>query len=223
MIKVSVVGAKGRMGSHVVDAVNGAQDMELALTLDAGDDLHAITPENTDVVVEFTVPSVTLDNVLTLIGQGVDVVVGTTGWTEDRLEQVRQALAAAPRADHDLRGAGRLFRQARRPVLRVSRSGGAAPSEQGRRPVRHRHPHGARHRRRTSGRRPGPRSGQYRNRRRLPRPGGRRHPCACGASARPERARGGADGQRRRTADDPRRQLRPRWPYASWPKGRMRA
>ena len=99
MIKVSVVGAKGRMGSHVVDAVNGAQDMELALTLDAGDDLHAITPENTDVVVEFTVPSVTLDNVLTLIGQGVDVVVGTTGWTEDRLEQVRQALAAAPRAD----------------------------------------------------------------------------------------------------------------------------
>ena len=99
MIKVSVVGAKGRMGSHVVDAVNGAQDMELALTLDAGDDLHAITPENNDVVVEFTVPSVTLDNVLTLIGQGVDVVVGTTGWTEDRLEQVRQALAAAPRAD----------------------------------------------------------------------------------------------------------------------------
>jgi len=87
------------MGSHVVDAVNGARDMELALTLDAGDDLHAITPENTDVVVEFTVPSVTLDNVLTLIGQGVDVVVGTTGWTEDRLEQVRQALAAAPRAD----------------------------------------------------------------------------------------------------------------------------
>ena len=31
MIKVSVVGAKGRMGSHVVDAVNGAADTELAL------------------------------------------------------------------------------------------------------------------------------------------------------------------------------------------------
>ena len=99
MTKVSVVGAKGRMGSHVVDAVNGAPDMELALALDVGDDLHAITPENTDVVVEFTVPSVTLDNVLTLIGQGMDVVVGTTGWTEERLAQVREALAAAPRAD----------------------------------------------------------------------------------------------------------------------------
>ena len=47
MIKVSVVGAKGRMGSHVVDAVNSAADTELALALDAGDDLTAITPENT--------------------------------------------------------------------------------------------------------------------------------------------------------------------------------
>ena len=63
MIKVSVVGAKGRMGSHVVDAVNNADDTELALALDAGDDLSQITTENTDVVVEFTVPSVSLDNV----------------------------------------------------------------------------------------------------------------------------------------------------------------
>ena len=63
-IKVSVVGAKGRMGSHVVEAVNGADDMDLALALDAGDDLAAITPGNTDVAVEFTVPTVALDNVL---------------------------------------------------------------------------------------------------------------------------------------------------------------
>ena len=60
MVKVSVVGAKGRMGSHVVAAVNGADDMELALTLDAGDDLTRIDRSNTDVVVEFTVPSVSL-------------------------------------------------------------------------------------------------------------------------------------------------------------------
>ena len=97
MIKVSVVGAKGRMGSHVVDAVNAAADTELALALDAGDDLAAITPENTDVVVEFTVPSVSLGNVLALVKQGVDVVVGTTGWTEEKLDQVRAALAAALR------------------------------------------------------------------------------------------------------------------------------
>ena len=102
MIKVSVVGAKGRMGSHVVDAVNNADDTELALALDAGDDLAQITPENTDVVVEFTVPSVSLDNVLALVAQGVDVVVGTTGWTEEKLDQVRAALAAAPREGQSL-------------------------------------------------------------------------------------------------------------------------
>ncbi|MBT1172381.1 4-hydroxy-tetrahydrodipicolinate reductase [Bifidobacterium sp. MA2] len=99
MIRVSVVGAKGRMGSHVVDAVNGAADTQLALALDAGDDLKAITPENTDVVVEFTVPAVSLDNVLALVAQGVDVVVGTTGWTEEKLARVREAIAAGPRPE----------------------------------------------------------------------------------------------------------------------------
>ena len=99
MIQVSVVGAKGRMGSHVVDAVNGAEDMRLALALDAGDDLTRIEPANTDVVVEFTVPSVSLGNVLALIAQGVDIVVGTTGWTDEKLAQIRKAIADGPRPD----------------------------------------------------------------------------------------------------------------------------
>ena len=89
MIKVSVVGAKGRMGSHVVEAVNNAEDTQLALALDAGDDLTQITTDNTDVVVEFTVPSVSLNNVLTLIGQGVDVVVHRLDRRETRPDQIR--------------------------------------------------------------------------------------------------------------------------------------
>ncbi len=51
--------------SYVVEAVNNAADTQLALALDAGDDLTRIAPDNTDVVVEFTVPSVSLNNVLT--------------------------------------------------------------------------------------------------------------------------------------------------------------
>ncbi len=99
MIRVSVVGAKGRMGSHVVEAVNNAEDTQLALALDAGDDLTRVTTENTDVVVEFTVPSVSLNNVLTLIGQGVDVVVGTTGWTDEKLAKVKSAIANGPKPE----------------------------------------------------------------------------------------------------------------------------
>ena len=63
MVRVSVVGAKGRMGSHVVDAVNGAQDMQLAFALDAGDDLMRITPENTDVVVAVSYTHLTLPTI----------------------------------------------------------------------------------------------------------------------------------------------------------------
>ena len=96
MIKVSVVGAKGRMGSHVVDAVNNAADAELALALDAGDDLTQITPGNTDVVVEFTVPSVSLDNVLALVAQGVDVVVA--GPTRSSIRGVPRSLPRLARA-----------------------------------------------------------------------------------------------------------------------------
>ena len=90
------------MGSHVVAAVEGAADMQLALALDAGDDLTAISPQNTDVVVEFTVPSVALGNVLTLVKQGVNVVVGTTGWTEDKLNQVSAALTEAGNPDQSV-------------------------------------------------------------------------------------------------------------------------
>ena len=55
-----------------------------------------ITPENTDVVVEFTVPSVSLDNVLALVKRGVDVVVGTTGWTDERLAKSRRRSRGSP-------------------------------------------------------------------------------------------------------------------------------
>ncbi|MCI1936056.1 MAG: 4-hydroxy-tetrahydrodipicolinate reductase [Bifidobacteriaceae bacterium] len=97
MMKVSVIGAKGRMGATVTNAVEQAPDMQVGLTLDAGDDLAQVTPQNTDVAVDFTVPSVTFDNVLALIKQGVNVVVGTTGWTDERLAAVRDALADRPK------------------------------------------------------------------------------------------------------------------------------
>jgi len=91
-MKVSVIGAKGRMGATVVSAIEAAADMELGVALDSGDDLSKVTPANTDVAVEFTVPAVTLDNVVALVRQGVNVVVGTTGWTDERLATVRKEL-----------------------------------------------------------------------------------------------------------------------------------
>lgn len=102
MIRVAVVGAAGRMGFSVVRALEGMDDMTLSVAVDDPDGLDGITQENTDVAVEFTVPQASLDNVLALIGRGVDLVVGTTGWTDEKLDLVRQALGEAPRKDQEV-------------------------------------------------------------------------------------------------------------------------
>ena len=94
MIKVGVLGAKGRMGSQICAAVAGEQDMALAVGVDVGDDREALA--GCDVVVDFTHPSAVLDNLRWCIGQGLDTVVGTSGFDDARTAQVKRWLAAAP-------------------------------------------------------------------------------------------------------------------------------
>jgi 4-hydroxy-tetrahydrodipicolinate reductase len=91
VIKVSVIGAAGRMGSEVCRAVTAAQDTELVGRFDVGDDLGDLG--GADVVVEFSVPDSTAANVARCIDRGVHVVVGTTGWTDDKLAAVRAQLS----------------------------------------------------------------------------------------------------------------------------------
>ncbi len=89
MIAVAVTGAKGRMGSTVVEAVKAAPDMQLVAQLDAGDEINTDTVCAAQVAVDFSTPSVTESNVHALLDAGVHVVVGTTGWNEEAYERVR--------------------------------------------------------------------------------------------------------------------------------------
>ena len=98
MIRVAVTGAKGRMGSTVVAAVTGAPDMEVVAQLDAGDPITKKTVNGAQVAVDFSVPGVTEANVHALLDAGVDVVVGTTGWTEESYARVRTHAEEAGRA-----------------------------------------------------------------------------------------------------------------------------
>ena len=94
VIKVSVIGAAGRMGSEVCRAVEAAPDLTLVGGFDQGDDLGDLG--GADVVVEFSVPDASASNVAHCIDRGTHVVVGTTGWTDDKLAVVRSQLSAKP-------------------------------------------------------------------------------------------------------------------------------
>ncbi len=96
MISVAVLGASGRMGSHVVEAVNGAEDLALVAALDHADDVAEAGRAGAHVAVDFTVPSATEANVHALIDAGVHAVVGTTGWTEEALLRVDEHLKERP-------------------------------------------------------------------------------------------------------------------------------
>ena len=94
MINVGVLGARGRMGSQVRQAVAGAEGMGIAAGVDEGDSRDALA--GCDVVVDFTHPGAVMDNLRWCVGKSLDTIVGTSGFDEPRLAQVRELLAAAP-------------------------------------------------------------------------------------------------------------------------------
>jgi 4-hydroxy-tetrahydrodipicolinate reductase len=120
-IKVLVHGAAGRVGQEVVKAVGqdagmklvGAVDLKVTaqrLTLPDGtnvpfsDDLgEMLDSTGPDVVVDFTIARASMPALRTVAGKGVNMVIGTTGFTADELKEMEQlaktkkiGLVAAP-------------------------------------------------------------------------------------------------------------------------------
>lgn len=101
-MKVAVSGAAGRMGALVVEAVRNATDLDLAglfdPSADGGNGISA-DPEvirGADVVVEFTVPDAVMINLALWRQMGVHAVVGTSGFTESRIDDVRRSWGSGP-------------------------------------------------------------------------------------------------------------------------------
>jgi 4-hydroxy-tetrahydrodipicolinate reductase len=93
---VGVLGARGRMGTEVVKAVNAAEDLELVAMVDEGDWLFNVADAGAQVVVDFTRPDVVMDNIRFCIDQDIHCVVGTTGFDEQRLATVAEWLEPKP-------------------------------------------------------------------------------------------------------------------------------
>src|SRR4051794_28175149 len=95
-IRVGVLGARGRMGQQVCKAVDAAPDLEVVAMVDAGDWLFSVADADSQVLVDFTHPDVVMDNIRFAIDQGIHAVVGTTGFTDERLDTIRTWLADSP-------------------------------------------------------------------------------------------------------------------------------
>lgn len=90
-MKVAVFGARGRMGQEVCRAVEASDDLQLVAALDAADDKAPAA--DADVVVDFTTPEVVLDNLAWCAAHGVHAVVGTSGFSPERLDAARDLFA----------------------------------------------------------------------------------------------------------------------------------
>jgi 4-hydroxy-tetrahydrodipicolinate reductase len=95
-IRVGVLGAQGRMGQQVCRAVEEADDMRLVAAIDAGDLLASLADAHVNVVVDFTHPDAVMDNLKFAIEHGIHAVVGTTGFTAERLDTLRGMLQQSP-------------------------------------------------------------------------------------------------------------------------------
>lgn len=95
-LRVGVLGARGRVGAAICTAVRDASDLELVAAVDAGDPIETLTANRAQVVVDFTHPDAVMGNLSYCIEHGIHAVVGTTGFDEPRLEQLRERLAPNP-------------------------------------------------------------------------------------------------------------------------------
>lgn len=95
-MRVGVLGAKGKVGATMVAAVQAAEDLTLSAEVDAGDALSLLTDSTTEAVIDFTHPDVVMGNLEFLINNGIHAVVGTTGFTAERVAQVESWLTGNP-------------------------------------------------------------------------------------------------------------------------------
>lgn len=88
MTRVAVLGALGRMGSLSAAAIEAAADLELISRIDLGDDLNTLLDQGVDVALDFTSPEAAVANIEWAVTNGINVVVGTSGFDQDKIDKV---------------------------------------------------------------------------------------------------------------------------------------
>lgn len=94
MIKVGVLGAKGRMGAEVIKAVTATSDLEIVAALDLGDSLEILKSSGAEVVVDFTTPTSVMTNLEFLIKNQISAVIGTSGFDDAKVKEIEKLMGA---------------------------------------------------------------------------------------------------------------------------------
>jgi 4-hydroxy-tetrahydrodipicolinate reductase len=82
--RVAVIGATGKMGRLVSGLVDAADGYELVAQLDSKSELSEML--GADVAVDLTVPGVSQKVVDFAVDHGLRVLVGTSGWSQERID-----------------------------------------------------------------------------------------------------------------------------------------
>ena len=121
MVRIAVSGAAGRMGKTLIQAVCAAQYVELTHATEIpgsssiGEDAGTLAgvgeigvevssefrPDLFDTLIEFTTPEATMQHVAQCVSAGKDIVIGTTGLTDEHARELANAaqsirIVAAP-------------------------------------------------------------------------------------------------------------------------------
>ncbi len=91
--RVALVGGTGKLGSIIREVVENAPDFEIVAVLTSRSDLAEL--DGADLVVDASTPAVSIDVVRAAIERGMNVLVGTSGWSAERIALVRPLVEAA--------------------------------------------------------------------------------------------------------------------------------
>ena len=95
MLRISVAGSNGKMGSRIKTLVGEDRELSLAGAFDVKDDARTAI-ERGDVLIEFTTPAATIDNLKIAVELKKAVVIGTTGIDENGISSIKEAAASIP-------------------------------------------------------------------------------------------------------------------------------
>jgi 4-hydroxy-tetrahydrodipicolinate reductase len=90
--RIALAGASGRMGRLVAEVVSTLDGVEVTVPLGSGDDLARVA--EADLVVDVTLPQVSPKVVAAAVTAGRPILVGTSGWSAERVAALRPTVPA---------------------------------------------------------------------------------------------------------------------------------